>query len=664
MKKILLLYCTLNTILLNGQMRTVTFQVDMSQQTVDTAGVHIAGSFQNWNPASSQMTLTTNNIYSFTTQIPQGTTIQFKYINGNSWAGEEQVPSSCGVSNGFGGYNRTLTVTQDTVLPVVCFASCTACQALPPTKMVTFQVNMSNVPTVSPLGVRIAGNFQGWNPASTPLTQSGSIWSITVALPVGQLIEYKFINGNAWGQDESVPAACGTGTPTNRFLTVPGNDTVLPAVCFGTCNTNCPVIPPAPKKAVTFNVDLGQVTVSPNGVHVAGNFQGWNPATSPMSLDTTTGIFTRIDSASVGDTIFYKFINGNAWGQDEAVPASCGLGSTTPNRWFVMPNTDTILPVVCFGMCGPCPVPQPRNVTFRVDMKNLPVSPNGVYLAGSFNNWSPSATPMTANGTIYSITLVINAGTSVQYKFLNDSSFTAAEMVPPACGVSDGFGGFNRVLSITEDTVLPAVCYSQCDTCPVQLPTSKVTLSVLTNGIQVSQQGMFVAGTFNGWNFLQHQMNPSGPDRYEIALDWPIGEQILYRFSTTNSPVGQEFITGPCGFLGSRQMTVPANDTILPDVCFERCDLVCTSFNVHETAFTEVFSRYANGVLEISGLPKGGIPVVIRITDISGRSIYQTQFSSTGVWTDAIDLSAGVYLIQLYFDKKIHTFKVPVFTGR
>ena len=664
MKKILLLFCSLNTLWLTGQMRSVTFQVDMSQQSVDTAGVHIAGSFQNWNPASSQMTLTTNNIYTFTTQISQGTTIQFKYINGNTWAGEEQVPSACGISNGLGGYNRILTVTQDTILPVVCFASCTVCQALPPTKMVTFQVNMSNVASVSPLGVRIAGNFQGWNPSSTPLAQNGSIWSIAVALPVGQSIEYKFINGNAWGQDETVPTACGTGTPTNRFLTVPVNDTILPAVCFGTCNTNCPVIPPAPKKAVTFRVDMSQVTVSPNGVHVAGNFQGWNPATTPMILDTITGVYTRMDSASVGDTIYYKFINGNAWGQDETVPTACGLGSPTPNRWFVMPNTDTILPVVCFGMCGPCPVPQPRNVTFRVDMKNEIVSPNGVYLAGSFNNWSPSLTPMTASGTIYTATVVINAGILVQYKFLNDSTFTGAEMVPPACGVSDGFGGFNRTLNVMEDTLLPAVCFSLCDTCPVQLPTSKVTLSVLTNGIQVSPQGMFVSGTFNGWNFAQHQMSLAGSNKYQITLDWPIGEQVLYRFSTTNNPAGQELITGSCGFLGSRNLIVPANDTVIPDVCFERCDLVCTSFDVEEAGYIAIKARHIHGMLELTGLPGGGLPISIHLTDISGRSIYQSQFYSSGVWTEVLDLPAGVYLIQVYFDKKIYTFKLPVFTSR
>ncbi|MFN4300284.1 MAG: hypothetical protein ACK4EX_11235 [Thermaurantimonas sp.] len=660
MKKVLLSAFTFCTFWLQAQLRTVTFRVDMSQQTVSSAGVHIAGSFQNWNPATSQMSAVGSGVYSFSTQIAQGTAIQYKFINGNTWAGEEQVPSACGVSNGFGGFNRSLTVTQDTVLPIVCFSSCTTCQPLPPTKLVTFRVNMSNVASVSQLGVRIAGSFQGWNPASTPMTKSGSIWSYTVALPVGQTVQYKFINGNAWGQDETVPAACGIGNPVNRFLTVPNNDTILPAVCFGTCNTNCPVIPPTPKKAVTFRVDMSQQTVSPNGVYVAGNFQGWNPATSPMTFDTATGFYVRLDSANVGDTIFYKFINGNAWGQDETVPAACGIGVPTPNRWFVMPNTDTVLPAVCFGMCGPCPVPQPRNVTFRVDMKNQTISPNGVYLAGSFNNWSPKATPMTANGTIYTATVVINAGSTVQYKFLNDSTFTGAEAVPPACGVSDGFGGFNRVFTVANDTILPAVCFSMCDTCPAQVPTSKVTISVLTHGIQVSPQGMFVAGTFNGWNFTQHQMSLVSPNKYRITLDLPKGEQILYRFSTTNSPAGQELITGSCGFLGSRNLTVPTSDTTLPDVCFNRCDLVCTSFSIDENAYFSPKASYRNGVLNLSGLPAGGVPTTLRIVDVSGKLIYSIVFHSSGEFTSQVELATGVYFIHIYVDGINKIQKLPV----
>ena len=58
----------------------------------------------------------------------------------------------------------------------------------------------------------------------------------------GTYIRYKFINGNAWGLDESVPGECADGI--DRFLTVGGEDVVLEAVCFGTCTT-CPG-PPLP----------------------------------------------------------------------------------------------------------------------------------------------------------------------------------------------------------------------------------------------------------------------------------------------------------------------------------------------------------------------------------------------------------------------------------
>ena len=35
---------------------------------------------------------------------------------------------------------------------------------------------------------------------------------------------------------------------------------------------------------VTLNVDMSNVTVSENGVHVAGSFQGWDPAATPLPM--------------------------------------------------------------------------------------------------------------------------------------------------------------------------------------------------------------------------------------------------------------------------------------------------------------------------------------------------------------------------------------------
>ena len=100
--------------------------------------------------------------------------------------------------------------------------------------LVTFRVNMSNE-TVAAEGVHIAGSFQGWDPSSTPVALAGfGVYEITLSLAQGTY-EYKFINGNAWGMDESV-GDCGNGG--NRVITVSSNVTTEGA-CFNSCEL-CP----------------------------------------------------------------------------------------------------------------------------------------------------------------------------------------------------------------------------------------------------------------------------------------------------------------------------------------------------------------------------------------------------------------------------------------
>ena len=72
---------------------------------------------------------------------------------------------------------------------------------------------------------------------------------------------------------------------------------------------------------VTLNVDMENATVSGDGVHVAGSFQGWDPAATALTDDDADGVYTvTIDMSSVtDDTVFFKYINGNAWGSDEGV---------------------------------------------------------------------------------------------------------------------------------------------------------------------------------------------------------------------------------------------------------------------------------------------------------------------------------------------------------
>src|SRR5882672_2769545 len=74
----------------------------------------------------------------------------------------------------------------------------------------TFKVDMSHE-VVSADGVHIAGDFQAvaglgadWDPGSTtvPDANSDMIYEITVNVPPGTY-QYKFVNGNHWGVDES-----------------------------------------------------------------------------------------------------------------------------------------------------------------------------------------------------------------------------------------------------------------------------------------------------------------------------------------------------------------------------------------------------------------------------------------------------------------------------
>jgi hypothetical protein len=93
---------------------------------------------------------------------------------------------------------------------------------------------------ISANGVHVAGDFQGWNPATTPMTDANNdgIYEVTINVPANSSIQYKFINGNAWGSDEPVPSACAVTGTTNRGATFAYGDSTMSPVCYGKC-TDC-----------------------------------------------------------------------------------------------------------------------------------------------------------------------------------------------------------------------------------------------------------------------------------------------------------------------------------------------------------------------------------------------------------------------------------------
>jgi len=323
----------------------VTFRVDMSQQTVPPEGVHVTGNFQNWDPGATEMTDSGDDIYVYTQVFNPGDSLEYKYVNGDEWGEDESVPPECAFNN-----NRFLEVPDyDTTLLAVCFGSCDTCGN--PVEVI-FQVDMSQQ-TISPDGIHLAGNFQGWDPGSTLMTTvDDSIYTYTQIFTEGNYLEYKFVNGDEWGEDEEVPPECAQNN--NRYLDVPDTDTVLTAVCFASCDP-CEII--MDTVVVTFRVDMSEQTVSANGIHLAGSFQGWDPEVTEMALIGNNVYETEI-TLDQGGYYEYKFINGNTWDEKENVPAECGVddGQGGYNRYLTAPLIDSTLADVCFGSCDPCSV--------------------------------------------------------------------------------------------------------------------------------------------------------------------------------------------------------------------------------------------------------------------------------------------------------------------
>ncbi len=227
------------------------------------------------------------------------------------------------------------------------------------TNAVTFRVDMS-AETVAGSGVHIAGSFQSvaglgsnWNPAATlvPDLDGDGIYEITVSLPPGAY-EYKFINGNAWGMDENPPSDCSIGNNNNREVTVGNTALVLPAHPFNGCISR-----------LRFAVNMSNQTVSPEGVHVMGNFQqaagftqNWDPASTAMQDLNGDGTYELELTMPFGN-YQYVFVNGDASANAESLSGACsepGDNGSPVRKVNFASGTDNA-PVFCFNTCDNCP---------------------------------------------------------------------------------------------------------------------------------------------------------------------------------------------------------------------------------------------------------------------------------------------------------------------
>lgn len=449
----------------------ITFRVNMTGQTVSPSGIKLAGTFNGFSTTATPMTAIGNNVYEVTVPLATGSTVQYKFVNGNTF---ELISTDCGVNDGGGNINRFIQVPSgNSVLNTVCFGSCDNSCSSVTNSNITFRVNMSGQ-TISPQGVKLAGSFNGFSTTATPMAAVGNnVYEATISAVAGSLLTYKFVNGNTF---ELISNTCGIDDGAgniNRFVNVPSTNTTLGTVCFNSCVNTC--TSNATSTNVTFRVNMTGQTVSPQGVKLAGTFNGFSVTANPMTL-IGNNIYETTIALPFNSTFQYKFVNGTTF---ELISTACGVndGGGNINRLVSTSQISSeVIPAVCFGSCADCDVSQ---ITFRVNMGTTSVDPSGVFLAGSFNNFSTTANPMINIGNnIWITTLPLQQATQVTYKFVNSSTF---ELITAECGIMGGASVYDRVLTVPGvNTLLGNVCFNSCNAC---VNTSIIEPIVISGGL-------------------------------------------------------------------------------------------------------------------------------------------------------------------------------------
>jgi hypothetical protein len=303
---------------------------------------------------------------------------------------------------------------------------------------VTFQVNTrvqiasgNFDPSVDSVEVR--GAFDGWGPGTmlSPKANDTNVYEGTVEVSggTGSQVQYKFVfnkSGTLVWENNGV----GTNGAQNRVFTLPDTAQTLPVADFNNQTVAPSVVPVTFQVNLEIQKNLGNFDPAAHNVQVRGSFDGWSQGLTLAASTTNSNIYkgTVEITGSPGSAVEYKFLIDQAgalvW-EGNVGPAG-GFG----NRVLNLAPPEMVLPVVYFDNLSTDPGAGVA-VTFRVNMAvqaataAFDPASGTMTVAGQFNNWSTTATPLTnspAEPAMYTGTVNIKAaaGSAVPFKFVAD----------------------------------------------------------------------------------------------------------------------------------------------------------------------------------------------------------------------------------------------------
>ncbi|MCK4415077.1 MAG: alpha amylase N-terminal ig-like domain-containing protein [Candidatus Eisenbacteria sp.] len=293
--------------------------------------------------------------------------------------------------------------------------------------------------------VFLAGSFNGWSSTQDRMSDADGdgVYELTLDLAPGRY-EYKFVADGNWQTDESAQEFSDDGFGGRNAIVWAGEkpaDAAPPPITQPTSTATGAGV------AVTFS---HRPSGSPQNIYLAGTFNAWAADRDRMTDADGDGTFELTLELAPG-RYEYKFVVDGNWTTDMKAGAFGPDGFGGQNSVVVV-GEGGVIPAAGAGAGAAAgaeePEGPPAEGLFQVTFSHRPgATPGNIVLAGTFNDWSTTATPMSdANGDgTYETTLILPGGT-YQYKFVIDGNWTPDPQATRTA--DDGFGGQNSVIRV------------------------------------------------------------------------------------------------------------------------------------------------------------------------------------------------------------------------
>lgn len=251
---------------------------------------YVAGSFNGWDPDSSQMTMTSESPKQFSFQFEMADTsakkVEYKFLAGPDWKYQQKR------STNFIFGTDSATAVVDTFNAI-----------FNPGQIKDVTINVLVPKEVYELN--ITGNFNSWNPTSTPMTKvdstvNGKEFTVIIEEVDTVALEFKFIAGPGWAYEQKNSA--------NYKYMVDGGVVV--------CDSFKNIYDPKKVGDITINITVPEGTPA---VWILGSYNNWSLDGAIEATKNEDGTYTAV--IPMVQEVEYKCWNHNDWPYEEAKDA-------------------------------------------------------------------------------------------------------------------------------------------------------------------------------------------------------------------------------------------------------------------------------------------------------------------------------------------------------